>query len=65
MGLDPVCGMEVSPVTAEAQSEYKGVTFYFCSDTCKEEFDTDPLRYVDETDLDEARAIQESRDRSA
>ncbi len=65
MGLDPVCGMEVAPVTAEALSEYKGVTFYFCSEKCKISFDDDPLRYLDEVDLDQARAIQASRARSA
>jgi YHS domain-containing protein len=55
MGLDPVCRMEVKPASAEAQSEYEGVTFYFCSQACKEKFDREPLRYVDETDLAEMR----------
>lgn len=45
MGLDAVCGMKVNPVSAEAQSEYEGVTFYFCSQECKKAFDADPLRY--------------------
>jgi hypothetical protein len=31
MGLDPVCKMEVNPASADAQSEYGGQTFYFCS----------------------------------
>jgi YHS domain-containing protein len=61
MGLDPVCGMEVTPVSAAAQSEYEGVAFYFCSEDCKKEFDADPLQYVDETDLAEARAVQASQ----
>ena len=56
MGLDPVCGMEVSPVTAVAQSAFEGVTFYFCAEECKRRFDADPIAYVDETDLAEARA---------
>jgi P-type Cu+ transporter len=56
MGLDPVCQMEVNPVSAEAQSEYEGIVFYFCSQECKERFDREPLRYVDEVDLAEARA---------
>ena len=64
MGLDPVCGSEVTPVEAEAQSEYEGVTFYFCSLACKERFDRDPLQYVDETDLAEARA-KKGADRAA
>jgi 3-hydroxybutyryl-CoA dehydratase len=65
MGLDPVCGMEVTPVSAEAQSEYEGVTFYFCSEECKKAFDADPLAYLDEVDLAEARAIQENQSKSS
>jgi Cu+-exporting ATPase len=59
MGLDPVCGMEVNPASAEAQSEYSGVTYYFCSVECKERFDREPLQYMDETDRAEARAHRE------
>jgi len=32
------------------------VTFYFCSQECKKAFYADPLRYLDEVDLAEARA---------
>lgn len=56
MGLDPVCKMEVNPASAEAQSEYGGVSFYFCSHTCKEKFDREPERYLDDTDRAEIRA---------
>jgi YHS domain-containing protein len=63
MGLDPVCGMEVNPASAEAQSEFAGVTFYFCSQECKKAFDAEPRRYVDEVDLAEARAKQDSQRR--
>ena len=55
MGLDPVCGMEVNPVSAEAQSEWGGQSFYFCSQACKQSFDATPERYVDETDRAQAR----------
>ncbi len=55
--------MEVNPVSAEAQSEYEGVTFYFCSRECSKAFDADPLRYLDEVDLAEARAKQQSQGR--
>ena len=61
MGLDPVCGMEVNPASAEAQSGYEGVAFYFCSQECKKAFDAEPLRYMDATDLAEARAKQQTR----
>jgi P-type Cu+ transporter len=56
MGLDPVCKMEINPASAEAQSEWGGQTFYFCSDECKEQFDREPQRYIDETDRAQARA---------
>lgn len=59
MGLDPVCGMEVNPASAEAQSEYGGQVFYFCSVECKAKFDRNPEQYIDETDRDEARAHRE------
>jgi YHS domain-containing protein len=55
--------IEVNPVSAEAQSEYEGVTFYFCSQECSKAFDADPLRYLDEVDLAEARANQQSQGR--
>jgi Cu(I)/Ag(I) efflux system membrane fusion protein len=40
--VDPVCGMEVSPAKAAGRSEYKGKTYYFCSDHCKRKFDQNP-----------------------
>jgi YHS domain-containing protein len=60
MGLDPVCKSEVNPMSAEAQSEYEGVVFYFCSHACKEQFVREPLRYLDDVDLAEMRAKQAS-----
>ena len=46
MFKDPVCGMEVTYQSAEARSEYKGKTYYFCSLGCKEDFDKDPEKYL-------------------
>lgn len=43
---DPVCGMTVEEADAAATSEYKGTTYYFCSEDCKEEFDEDPESYA-------------------
>jgi YHS domain-containing protein len=45
---DPVCGMEVTYETAQARSEYNGQTYYFCSLGCKEDFDKDPEKYVNQ-----------------
>lgn len=44
--IDPVCQMEVDPTTAAGKSEYKGVTYYFCSPGCKRSFDQNPEKYL-------------------
>lgn len=46
MEIDPVCGMEVDPKTAEASWEYEGVTYYFCSRGCLADFEEDPGSYL-------------------
>jgi Cu+-exporting ATPase len=38
--------MEVDEKTAAGQSEYQGVTYYFCSPGCKVAFDKEPEKYV-------------------
>jgi Cu+-exporting ATPase len=60
MGLDPVCKMEVNPASAEGQSEFEGQSFYFCSKECKQKFERDPQRYIDDTDRAQARAHRAS-----
>ena len=45
---DPVCGMELTYETAQARSQYNGQTYYFCSLECKETFDKDPEKYIQE-----------------
>jgi len=44
--IDPVCGMEV---TAESEwtAEYEGVTFYFCSEGCRDKFIEEPGKYLE------------------
>src|SRR6266508_1964843 len=42
MARDPVCGMDVDPKKAAAQSNYKGQTIYFCAVGCKQTFDVNP-----------------------
>ena len=46
MVTDPVCGMNVDPVSAAGQSSHAGTTYVFCSSSCKQKFDADPGRYV-------------------
>ena len=43
---DPVCGMEVEPQSAFAHREHMGQTFYFCSQSCVDQFDQDSHRYM-------------------
>jgi Cu+-exporting ATPase len=43
---DPVCGMDVDPVTSKHQLEHAGKTFYFCSAHCLEKFRNDPERFL-------------------
>lgn len=44
--IDPVCGMRMNPEETPAYVTYQDRTFYFCSDTHKEEFLRDPERYA-------------------
>ncbi len=43
---DPVCGMEIEPQSAFAKREHMGQTFYFCSQSCVDQFDKNPHSYV-------------------
>lgn len=43
---DPVCGMWVDPDTAPARSRHEGLTYHFCSDRCRTEFEKEPALYV-------------------
>jgi multidrug efflux pump subunit AcrA (membrane-fusion protein)/YHS domain-containing protein len=45
---DPVCGMDVDEAKARAagkHSEHGGRHWFFCSETCKHEFDAAPVRF--------------------
>lgn len=46
MQTDPVCRMQVDEQKAAGKSDYQGKTFYFCSETCKQQFDQTPQRYT-------------------
>ena len=50
MAKDPVCGMEVDPKTS-LSGERGGKTYYFCSATCKKEFDKDPQKYIKDKEV--------------
>lgn len=46
---DPVCKMRVDKNNTKYFSEYKGENYYFCSENCKSQFDTNPKDYVGDT----------------
>ena len=43
--VDPVCGATVA-AEAEFTTEYEGVTYYFCSEDCMQQFAADPAQYL-------------------
>lgn len=43
---DPVCGMEIDPQQAAAQTTYAGTTYYFDSLNCQQQFERAPDLYV-------------------
>lgn len=43
---DPVCGMSVDPGGAAAASVHEGKTHYFCSTSCRDQFERDPKKYA-------------------
>src|SRR6185295_6044356 len=44
--VDPVCGMTIAPEDAVGQVEHKGHSYYFCNDSCLEQFKADPERFL-------------------
>ena len=44
--LDPVCGMTISPEDAVGHFNHNGETYYFCSQSCLDQFKADPGRFV-------------------
>ena len=46
MARDPVCGMEVDEKRAKYKTEHMGKTYYFCNESCKKRFDSNPHKYM-------------------
>ena len=44
---DPVCGMSLDPKSATLSIKHMGMTFFFCSESCRKKFLVAPQRYVD------------------
>ena len=49
---DPVCGMEVDPAKAAGHGDHQGLTYCFCSNSCKAKFEAEPERYVQPVEPD-------------
>src|SRR5579862_1783362 len=44
--IDPVCGMQVNPAAAPAQTTYRGQVYYFCNPHCLQKFQANPEKYL-------------------
>jgi YHS domain-containing protein len=44
--IDPVCGMQVDPAKAAAQTCHEGRQVFFCADGCRDTFLANPARYA-------------------
>jgi len=44
--IDPVCGMAVERKTASYEADFRGKTYFFCSQACMSTFKGDPGRYT-------------------
>ena len=44
--VDPVCGMTIEPADAVGQFDYKGQTYYFCAESCLEQFRENPEQFL-------------------
>lgn len=55
MARDPVCGINVKEdKNNNLRSEFKGQDYYFCSDKCRKEFDSNPSSFIrDDKNRDE------------
>jgi Ala-tRNA(Pro) deacylase len=49
MLIDPVCGAPLDRDSAAGWSEHRGEAYYFCSQSCKMEFDDNPYAYATTT----------------
>ncbi len=57
--IDPVCKMTIEDKDAVATSTYKGTTYYFCSKSCKKDFDINPGSFLGEMISATSKAIAE------
>ncbi len=47
---DPVCGMTFESGEAAAQTNYKGVAYFFCSNDSRKTFEENPDEFVNQSE---------------
>ena len=55
--LDPVCGMTVETSPTARKSEYSGEAYYFCSEDCRQKFESHPTKFVSASSKNESSDI--------
>ena len=45
--IDPVCGMRVFPERTKLVSVYKGRSYWFCAEGCREAFEQNPGKFLE------------------
>ena len=45
LAIDPVCGMQIAPISAAAVLEWQGENVHFCSPRCASKFRAEPEKY--------------------
>ncbi len=48
ISIDPVCGMEVDPGKTRLVANYQGHSYWFCAEGCREAFETNPQKYLEQ-----------------
>jgi membrane fusion protein, copper/silver efflux system len=57
---DLVCGMDVDPKSPHTlKTQYKGETYYFCSEMCKNSFETNPVKYIVKGTAKQAKMVKD------
>jgi P-type Cu+ transporter len=59
---DPVCGMTISPDDSVGHVEHQGQTYYFCNQSCLDQFRANPDRYLEPRPVEPPTASEMERD---
>lgn len=58
---DPVCLMNVNPQETNLVYAYKGEKYYFCGPKCKDNFETNPGKYLNQDSNEDTQAKEEEK----